>query len=48
MQSRGADKVEAHAGQTIYCPLSEEHWHCAAPDSFMEHLTMLDNADTTT
>jgi hypothetical protein len=23
----------------------EQHWHGAAPDTFMEHLAMLDNAD---
>jgi quercetin dioxygenase-like cupin family protein len=45
VQSRGSDKVEAQAGQTLYCPAGEEHWHGAAPDSFMEHLAMLDQAD---
>ena len=45
VQSRGEEKVELHAGQTAYCPPGEEHWHGAAPDSFMEHLAMLDNAD---
>ncbi len=45
VQSRGVEKVELHAGQTVYCPPGEEHWHGAAPDSFMEHLAMLDNAD---
>lgn len=43
--TRNGDKVEAHAGQTLYCPPGEEHWHGASPDSFMEHLAMLDNAD---
>ena len=45
VQARGAAKIEAHAGQTLYCPPGEEHWHGAAPDSFMEHLAMLDSAD---
>ena len=45
MQSRGGEKVELHAGQTVYCPPREEHWHGAAPDSFMEHLAMLESAD---
>ena len=45
VQSRGEEKVELHPGQTVYCPPGEEHWHGAAPDSFMEHLAMLDNAD---
>jgi quercetin dioxygenase-like cupin family protein len=43
--SRDGERVELHAGQTVYCPPGEEHWHGAAPDSFMEHLAMLDNAD---
>jgi quercetin dioxygenase-like cupin family protein len=34
-----------HAGQTVYCPPGEEHWHGAAADSFMEHLAMLDLND---
>lgn len=45
VQSRGEAKVELHAGQTAYCPSGEEHWHGAAPDSFMEHLAMLEHAD---
>ena len=45
VQSRGEEKVVAYPGQTLYCPPGEEHWHGAAPDSFMEHLAMLDNAD---
>ena len=48
VQSRGTGKVELHAGQTAYCPPGEEHWHGAAPDSFMEHLGMMDNADDPT
>jgi quercetin dioxygenase-like cupin family protein len=38
-------EVELHAGQAVNCPLREEHWHRAAPDSFIGHLAMLDNAD---
>lgn len=45
VQSRGGDKVEAHAGQTLYCPPGEEHWHGASPDTFMEHLAMLELGD---
>jgi quercetin dioxygenase-like cupin family protein len=45
VQSRGEVKVELHAGQTVYCPPGEEHWHGAAPGSLMQHLAMLDNAD---
>ena len=45
VQSRGGAKIEAHAGQTLYCPPGQEHWHGAAADSVMEHLAMLDNAE---
>jgi quercetin dioxygenase-like cupin family protein len=45
MGSRDGSRIEAHAGQTVYCPPGEDHWHGAAPGSFMEHLAMVDNAD---
>ena len=45
VQSRGSERIEAHAGETLYCPPGQEHWHGAAPDSFMEHLAMLDQGD---
>ena len=49
---RDGQVIEAHAGQTIYTRPGEEHWHGAAPDSFMEHYAILeaadDPADTTT
>lgn len=48
VQSRGGPKIEAQAGQTLYCPPGEEHWHGATADSFMEHLAMLENADDPT
>ena len=45
MQSPGGEKIVATAGYTLYCHPGVEHWHGAAPDSFMEHLAMIDNAD---
>lgn len=45
VQSRGEDKIVATAGQTLYCPPGQEHWHGAAPDAFMEHLAMTDTLD---
>ncbi|WP_028660103.1 (R)-mandelonitrile lyase [Nocardioides insulae] len=45
MGTRDGSKIVAHAGETIYCPAGEDHWHGAAPDSFMEHLAMIDHAD---
>ncbi|GAA4730651.1 cupin domain-containing protein [Isoptericola chiayiensis] len=43
--TRDGKVVRAGQGTTVYCPPGEEHWHGAAPDSFMEHLAMLDNAE---
>lgn len=43
VQSRGGQIVEVHPGQTIYTPPGEVHWHGAAPDSYMEHLAMLES-----
>ena len=33
------------AGDTVWCPPGEEHWHGAAPDSFMVH-TAISLGDT--
>lgn len=43
--SRDGTVIEAHAGQTVYTPPGEEHWHGATEDCWMEHLAMLENAD---
>jgi quercetin dioxygenase-like cupin family protein len=45
MQSRGGDVIEVHPGQTVYTSPNEEHWHGAAPGSFMEHLAMIELGD---
>ena len=37
--------LEVHAGQTLYTPPGEEHWHAAAPGVFMEHIAMLQNGE---
>jgi quercetin dioxygenase-like cupin family protein len=42
VQARGGDVVEVHAGSTAICPPGEEHWHGAAPDSFMTHIAVWD------
>lgn len=42
VQSRGGAVVEVSAGGTVVCPPDEEHWHGAAPDSFMTHLAVWD------
>lgn len=43
--TRDGTVVEAHPGETVYCPAGEEHWHGATPEDFMEHLAMLENAE---
>lgn len=40
VQSRGDRLVEIHPGDVIYTPDREEHWHGAAPDRFMTHLSI--------
>ena len=40
VQSRGSDIVKIRAGDVIYTPPDEWHWHGAAPDHFMAHLSM--------
>lgn len=45
MGTRDGIIVEAHPGDTLYCPAGEEHWHGATPEDFMEHLAMLENAE---
>jgi quercetin dioxygenase-like cupin family protein len=43
--TRDGQVLEAHAGQTVYTPPGQEHWHAAGPDSYMEHLAILESAD---
>ena len=40
IQSRGAPVVEVRAGDVIYTPDGEEHWHGAAPEHVMAHLSI--------
>lgn len=46
--TRDGEIVEAHPGQTVYCPAEEEHWHGATANNFMEHIAMLENAEDPT
>jgi quercetin dioxygenase-like cupin family protein len=39
-QSRGGDILNIRAGDVIYTRPDEEHWHGAAPDHFMAHLSI--------
>ena len=45
IQARGGDLLEIRAGDTIHTPPREWHWHGAAPDHFMTHLTVFEAAD---
>ena len=40
VQARGGDVLEVRAGDTIYTPPGEWHWHGAAPEHFMTHLAI--------
>src|SRR5437879_4694539 len=40
VQSRGGDIVDIRSGDLVYTPADEWHWHGAAPDHFMTHLSM--------
>lgn len=42
---RDGNVIEVHAGQTLYTPPGEDHWHAAAPGCFMEHLALLETGD---
>jgi quercetin dioxygenase-like cupin family protein len=39
-QARGGRLLEIRAGDTIYTPPGEWHWHGAAPEHFMTHLAI--------
>ena len=40
VQARGEPALEIRAGDTVYAPPGEWHWHGATPDHFMTHLAM--------
>ncbi|OMH36942.1 cupin domain-containing protein [Tersicoccus sp. Bi-70] len=42
---RDGNVIEVHAGQTLYIPPGQDHWHAAGGDGFMEHLAMLESGD---
>jgi quercetin dioxygenase-like cupin family protein len=46
--TRDGKTVDAHPGETVYCPPNEEHFHAAAEGTFMEHIAMLENGDDPT
>ena len=44
VQSRYEQVVEIRPGEVVYTPDGEEHWHGAAPDHFMTHLSITEGA----
>lgn len=40
IQSRGGDVADIRAGDVVYAPPGEWHWHGATPDHFMSHLSI--------
>lgn len=40
VQSRGGEITEIRPGDTVYTPPDEWHWHGAAPEHFMTHLSI--------
>jgi quercetin dioxygenase-like cupin family protein len=46
VQSRGERIVEISAGDTVWTPDGEEHWHGAAHDHFMTHLSLTEGPPT--
>ncbi len=40
VQSQGADIVAITSGDVVRAPADEWHWHGAAPDHFMTHLSI--------
>lgn len=40
IQSRSEVFAEIRAGDTVFTPAGEWHWHGAAPDHFMTHLAI--------
>jgi quercetin dioxygenase-like cupin family protein len=46
VQTRGEPVVELRAGDTVWTPDGEEHWHGAAQDHFMTHLSLTEGTPT--
>lgn len=46
IQSRGEAIAEIHAGDVVWTPDGEEHWHGAAHEHFMTHLSLTEGAPT--
>jgi quercetin dioxygenase-like cupin family protein len=40
VQTRGGDVIGIRSGDVVHTPADEWHWHGAAPDHFMTHLSI--------
>jgi quercetin dioxygenase-like cupin family protein len=45
VQAWGGPVREIHAGDTVWIPHGEKHWHGAAPDAMMVHIAMQESLD---
>ncbi len=45
VQKRGEPIREIRAGDTVWIPGGEEHWHGASPTNRMSHIAMQENLD---
>lgn len=46
VQSRGEAAVEIRSGDVVYTPDGEEHWHGAAGEHFMTHVSVTEGDPT--
>lgn len=46
VQKRDGETVHVTAGDTVYSPAGEVHWHGATSDSYMMHLSLTTGGDT--
>ncbi len=45
VQSRDGLMEEIRAGDVVWCPPGEKHWHGAAPNTAMTHISILEQVD---
>ena len=45
VQAQGGPIQEIRAGDTVWIPPNEKHWHGAAPDTGMVHIAMQESLD---
>ena len=45
VQSEGGPKVEIRAGDVVWCPAREKHWHGATSTTAMSHIAIQESLD---